>query len=437
MTLSFTKNLHLAVPDFLTEPWHAEFAQAMDSIDEIVFHALIAQDIDLWHNSTAYTIGTLVISPDTGGIFSAAVAHTSSPAPQTFAQEQLDHPTFWTPLGLRLATQAEAEAGIDNTKYMTPLRVAQAIDAQSPVSIASKSQAEAGTDNTQLMTPLRVAQHMAANIFSTGDAKFTFKTVADPGWVIANDGSIGNGLSSATTRANDDTSALFTLLYNNITSTKAQAVTISIAAPAVITKIDHGLSINQKVVFSTTGTLPSGITAGTPFFIISAGFTPNSFQVSATMSGAAVTTTGVQAGVHTATATFDLALQDNAGTRVARGANAAADFGAARRLMIPAMLGRTIAAAGSGTGLTLRQLGNPAGAETETQTAPKMAPHSHSMSSQAGVGVASPLAQYDPNQNMTFSGTNGVSGISIDVSGGGQPLNIMQPTQFLNVMIKL
>jgi microcystin-dependent protein len=435
MTLSFTKNLHLAVPDFLTEPWHSEFAQAMDSIDEIVFHALIAQDIDLWQNSTVYAIGSLVISPDTGGIFSAAVAHTSTAAPQTFAQEQIDHPTFWTPLGLRLATQAEAEAGIDNTKYMTPLRVAQAIDAQSPVSIASKSQAEAGTDNTQLMTPLRVAQHMAANIFSTGDAKLTFKNVADPSWIMANDGSIGNGLSSATTRADDDTQALFELLYNNITFTSAQTVTISIAAPAVITKAAHGLSINQKVVFSTTGTLPNGITAGTPYFIISAGFNINSFQVSATMSGSAVTTTGAQAGIHTAIATFDLALQDNTGTQVARGANAGADFTASRRLVVPVMLGRALAVAGTGAGLTARHLGTPAGAETETQTVAKMAPHSHTTSGLNG--PTTPLSQADQNQNMTFSGINGVGGTNIDVSGGGQPLSIMQPTQFLNVMIKL
>lgn len=51
--------------------------------------------------------------------------------------------------------------------------------------------------------------------FTTGDAKLTFKTVADTGWVLMNDGTIGNATSGATTRANADTSALFTLLWNN------------------------------------------------------------------------------------------------------------------------------------------------------------------------------------------------------------------------------
>jgi len=52
--------------------------------------------------------------------------------------------------------------------------------------------------------------------FTTGDFKQTFKTVADVGWVMMNDGTIGDGSSAATTRANPDTQALFALLWANI-----------------------------------------------------------------------------------------------------------------------------------------------------------------------------------------------------------------------------
>lgn len=63
---------------------------------------------------------------------------------------------------LDIASQAEAEAGEDNTKAMTPLRVAQAIDAQATaLEIASEVEATTGTDNTKAMTPLRVAQAIA------------------------------------------------------------------------------------------------------------------------------------------------------------------------------------------------------------------------------------------------------------------------------------
>jgi hypothetical protein len=129
MTLSYTARLKLAVPDFLTEPWHSEFAAAMDSIDSIIFNALIAQTTTLWLNSTAYVIGNTVINPDSGAIFTCAVAHTSTASPQTFTQELVAHPTFWTPLAPSLATQPEAEGGVENTKYMSALRTAQAIAA--------------------------------------------------------------------------------------------------------------------------------------------------------------------------------------------------------------------------------------------------------------------------------------------------------------------
>lgn len=54
------------------------------------------------------------------------------------------------------ASQANAEAGTDNSKLMTPLRVWQAISKR----FSSQTQAEGGTDNETLMSPLRVFQVM-------------------------------------------------------------------------------------------------------------------------------------------------------------------------------------------------------------------------------------------------------------------------------------
>lgn len=50
--------------------------------------------------------------------------------------------------------------------------------------------------------------------WTTGDVKLTYKSVADEGWVMMNDGSIGNASSGATTRANADCYDLFMLLWN-------------------------------------------------------------------------------------------------------------------------------------------------------------------------------------------------------------------------------
>lgn len=77
-------------------------------------------------------------------------------------------------------------------------------------------------------------------------------------------------------------------------------VTISIAAPAVITLSNHGLVFNDRVYFTTTGALPTGLANNTTYFISSA-IDANTFSVSATAGGASITTTGTQSGVHTLT----------------------------------------------------------------------------------------------------------------------------------------
>jgi hypothetical protein len=63
----------------------------------------------------------------------------------------------------------------------------------------------------------------------------------------------------------------------------------------------------SKVVFTTTGALPTGITAGTSYYVLNSA--PNllisnaNFQVSATLNGSAITLSGTQSGTHTATFT--------------------------------------------------------------------------------------------------------------------------------------
>ena len=78
------------------------------------------------------------------------------------------------------------------------------------------------------------------------------------------------------------------------------AVTITIASPAVVTWPGENISINTPVVFSTSGSLPTGITAGQTYFVRSAVST-NSFTISATLGGTEITTSGTQIGQQTAT----------------------------------------------------------------------------------------------------------------------------------------
>lgn len=74
--------------------------------------------------------------------------------------------------------------------------------------------------------------------------------------------------------------------------------TIDIATPAVVHLNSHGFHYADIVQFSTTDTLPTGLTPNTKYFVMSTGLTADAFQISATPRGAAINTSGSQAGTH-------------------------------------------------------------------------------------------------------------------------------------------
>lgn len=77
-------------------------------------------------------------------------------------------------------------------------------------------------------------------------------------------------------------------------------VTISNAEPAVVSWTAHGLPDGTPVTFTTTGALPTGLTADTTYYVVSAA--TDSFSVAATPGGSPIDTSGAGSGIHTATA---------------------------------------------------------------------------------------------------------------------------------------
>lgn len=71
----------------------------------------------------------------------------------------------------------------------------------------------------------------------TGDAQLTMQPAAPAGWLMVNDGTIGNVSSGASTRANNDTQALFTLIWENISNTYAP-----VYAPGTSSLVARGVS---------------------------------------------------------------------------------------------------------------------------------------------------------------------------------------------------
>ena len=73
-------------------------------------------------------------------------------------------------------------------------------------------------------------------------------------------------------------------------------ITISIAAPGVITMpADFNLPDGTLVQFESTGALPTGLAVGTTYFVVNS--SANTFEVSATLNGSPITTSGTQSGL--------------------------------------------------------------------------------------------------------------------------------------------
>lgn len=203
-------------------------------------------------------------------------------------------------------------------------------------------------------------------LFSTGDLKLTLKSTADAGWVMMDDGTIGDASSLASTRAHADTEALFTLLWG-----------------------------------------------------------------------------------------FDNSLAPVSG---GKGLSASADFAAHKTIGLTKVLGRALCIAGSGSGLTARTLGSTTGAETavadlaaHTHTSGTLATssngaHSHTVTVNGDVGGGAGIKQdavaADPSTALSGivstagDHTHTVSGSTASAGSGGGHAN-MQPSAFLNVMLKL
>jgi hypothetical protein len=191
--------------------------------------------------------------------------------------------------------------------------------------------------------------------WTTGDVKVTLKIVADAGWVMFDDGTLGDASSGATTRANADTEDLFTLLWTNAADAQCPV---------------------------STG----------------------------------------------------------------RGVSAAADFAAHKTIALPTALGRAIAVAGAGSGLTSRALAEILGSEdavvvahTHTNTLSDPG-HVHDINvGSAGSGLSAVADSYAAAGSAHAAVVSHTTGITINnVSAGSSGTDANSgPRVHMNIMVKL
>jgi hypothetical protein len=223
---------------------------------------------------------------------------------------------------------------------------------------------------------------------TTGDGKLTLKTVADAGWVMMDDGSIGNVGSGATTRANADTQALFTLLFSNINDANAPLLT---SAGAATTRAAQGTAL--------------------------AAWAANCRMTLTKQLGRSICIAGAGAGLTSRTLGVSLGAETHAQSlgEMAFHAHSVADPGHAHSVADPTHVHYP---ADGGYNFD------------NTNVAPGASPPI-CISSGAHYGVAT-SADYS---GISIYGAG--TGIGIYANGGSSPMDIMNPGAFWNVMIKL
>lgn len=115
--------------------------------------------------------------------------------------------------------------------------------------------------------------------------------------------------------------------------------------------------------------------------------------------------------------------------------NPVSDFSSNFVMNLPVLLGRALASAGTGSGLTARALASIVGAETVTLIANNLPAHTHAVTpigNSDGGGSVGHIQMSAQNNNQTSTTFNTAANSTTNTAFG-----IMQPTSFMNYFIKL
>jgi|688.fasta_scaffold26547_6 hypothetical protein len=122
----------------------------------------------------------------------------------------------------------------------------------------------------------------------------------------------GTTIAEATTVDNIRASYL---LRDGVGTLGTATATVTYSTTNILSLNNHGFVVNDPVIFTTTGTLPTGISTGTTYYVISTNLGTNQFSVSTSIGGSALSISGAGTGTHTvhsstSFASASLALDD-------------------------------------------------------------------------------------------------------------------------------
>lgn len=208
--------------------------------------------------------------------------------------------------------------------------------------------------------------------------------------------------------------------------------TVTIATPGVLTLTGHGFQTGDGLYLTTSGALPTGLSANTRYFAIRVD--ANTIRLATSyanaIAGTAIATSGSQSGTHSLYAspfgigdgstTFNL---PDARGRVIAGLDIMGGT-SADRLTAPSTTGS----------INGDVLGNSGGEEAHTQTVAEIATHSHEQNTQTLKYVGSG-GQFTTPAGGALVNTGTVNNTAQN-TGSSTPFNVVQPTLVANVIIK-
>jgi hypothetical protein len=161
-----------------------------------------------------------------------------------------------------------------------------------------------GGDATYLLAPVQSA---APNREQSADGQY-WEYKPGPAGICPNAfGAVGDGVALNDTPWNNFLASLKLYGRTQPLATVTIAPLSGAGTAAVISWPAHGRRLNDAIFFSTTGTLPTGLTPGVAYYVITPGFLADSFRVATSNNydqahgeGAAVTITGTGTGTHSA-----------------------------------------------------------------------------------------------------------------------------------------
>lgn len=255
-----------------------------------------------------------------------------------------------------------------------------------------KMKDSAGTVSS-FLTDLTVLPAGSINMYAGG--------TVPSGWLLCN----GQAVSRSTY------AALFAVLNPTVGT-----FTITLASPGVVTLASHGLATGDSVYLTTTGALPTGLSANTRYWVIKVD--ANTFNLATSLANAlattAINTSGSQSGVHTC-----------------KGAAYGVGDGSTT-FNVPNLLQR-FPIGKDQTDTDFAGLGQTGGAQAVTLTTTELPAHTHTLSGREPVsGSGQSHAQRTTASSGNDAGVSEVTGSA----GSGTAFSILNPYITLNFIIK-